>query len=57
MVNKDVLLNFSKEEISSFKQTRQDYIDGKTTARDWHEIKKDLDNSFDDQKTDQSITH
>lgn len=34
--------NLSEEEIESFTKTRQDYLDGKTTARSWEEVKKDL---------------
>lgn len=45
-VSNDDQFDFSEAEINSFKQTRQDYIDGKTTARDWSEIKKDLGRAF-----------
>jgi len=34
---------FSKEEIESLVKRKQDFIDGKTTARDFDEIEKDLD--------------
>lgn len=37
---------FSKEQIDGFLKTRQDFIDGKTTARDWDDIEKDLDSAF-----------
>jgi hypothetical protein len=37
---------FSLAEIESLAKTRQDYIDGKTTARNWTEIEEDLDNTY-----------
>lgn len=37
---------FTKEQIDDFLKTRQDFIDGKTTARDWDDIEKDLDSAF-----------
>ena len=40
--NEDVYI-FSKEEIESLVKRKQDFIDGKTTARDFDEIEKDLD--------------
>jgi len=33
---------FSIEEIESFVQTKQDFLDGKTTARNWTDIEEDL---------------
>ncbi len=38
---------FSDAEIKDLVKTRQDYIDGKTTARDWKEIEADLNRAFD----------
>jgi len=37
---------FTKDQIESFVKNRQDFIDGKTTARDWDDIEKDLDSAF-----------
>jgi len=37
---------FSEEKIQSFLQTQQDFIKGKTTARDWEEIHQDLKHKF-----------
>jgi hypothetical protein len=37
---------FSNEEIQSLLQTQRDFIEGKTTARDWTEIKEELDDRF-----------
>jgi hypothetical protein len=39
--------SFSEDEIESFNQTKQDFIDGKTTARDWDEIEADLNRLYD----------
>jgi hypothetical protein len=33
---------FSPEEIKSLLQTKQDFLDGKTSARPWEEIKQQL---------------
>jgi hypothetical protein len=38
---------FSDAEIKDLVKTRQDYIDGKTTARDWKDIEDDLNRAFD----------
>jgi hypothetical protein len=38
---------FTKEQISGFVKTQQDFIEGKATARDWRDIEKDLDSAFD----------
>ena len=38
---------FSEAEIAGFMKTRQDYLDGKTTARDWNDIDTDLSNAYD----------
>lgn len=37
---------FSEAEIKDITKTRQDYIDGKTTARDWTDIEQDLNSAF-----------
>ncbi|MBD1391631.1 hypothetical protein [Mucilaginibacter glaciei] len=37
---------FSKSEIDSLLQTRQDYVEGKTTAREWTDIERDLNSAF-----------
>jgi hypothetical protein len=37
---------FSEAEIKDFVKTRQDFIDGKTTARDWTDIEEDLNRAF-----------
>ena len=38
---------FSDAEIKDLVKTRQDYIDGKTTARDLKDIEDDLNRAFD----------
>lgn len=38
---------FSSAQIKDLVKTRQDYIDGKTTARDWKDIEEDLNRAFD----------
>lgn len=38
---------FSDEEIKSFIKTKQDFLEGKTTARDWSDIEKDLNGACD----------
>ena len=43
---KDEEYSFSKEEIESFLQTMQDFIDGKTTARNWEEIEQELNRRY-----------
>ncbi|MHB8205886.1 hypothetical protein [Mucilaginibacter sp.] len=37
---------FSEAEIKDLVKTRQDYLEGKTTARDWTDIEKNLDRAF-----------
>jgi len=37
---------FSEAEIKSFLKTKQDFVDGKTTARDWKDIEEDLDRAY-----------
>lgn len=36
----------SAKDINSFVKTRQDFLDGKTTARDWTDIEEDLNSAF-----------
>jgi hypothetical protein len=38
---------FSEEEIEQFLKRKQDLLDGKTTARDWHEIEEELNQRYD----------
>ena len=38
--------DFSKEEIEVLVKRKQDYLDGKTTARDWNAIKEELDRKY-----------
>ena len=38
--------SFSEEEIASFNKTKQDFKDGKTTARDWTEIEEELNRKY-----------
>lgn len=45
---------FSQDEIESFIKTKQDFIEGKTTARDWIEIEEELDNLYPNQPLTQS---
>lgn len=37
---------FSDAEIKSLVKTKQDFIEGKTTARDWTDVKDDLDRAY-----------
>ncbi|MDB4904844.1 MAG: hypothetical protein JWQ63_4125 [Mucilaginibacter sp.] len=37
---------FSEAEIESLVKTKQDFIDGKTTARDWNDIDEDLNRAY-----------
>ena len=37
---------FSETEINGFIQTRQDFLDGKTTARNWSDIEDDLNRAY-----------
>jgi hypothetical protein len=37
---------FSEAEIKSLLKTKQDFIDGKTTARDWKDIEEDLNRAY-----------
>jgi len=37
---------FSETDIEGLKQTRQDFLDGKTTARNWSDIEDDLNRAY-----------
>jgi len=37
---------FSEAELNGFLKTKQDFLDGKTTARDWTEIQEDLNRAY-----------
>jgi hypothetical protein len=37
---------FSQEEINGLIKTKQDFLDGKTTARDWNDVKDDLNRAY-----------
>jgi len=41
-VEEQEAFQFSQEEIKSLLQTKQDFLEGKTTARPWEEIKQNL---------------
>ncbi len=45
-LSKDSEYEFTKHQIDGFVKTQQDFIEGKTTARDWRDIEKDLDSAF-----------
>ncbi|WP_259069770.1 hypothetical protein HDF24_16550 [Mucilaginibacter sp. X4EP1] len=38
--------DFTEDEIKSLLKTKQDFIDGKTTARNWDDIEKDLNRAY-----------
>jgi hypothetical protein len=46
---------FSQHDIESLIKTQQDFIDGKTTARDWSEIENELNNLYGDVFPDKSV--
>ena len=39
--------NFSEQEIKDLLKTKQDLLEGKTTARNWEDIEQELNNAFD----------
>jgi len=45
-VDSDEEFIFSKAEIKSFIKTKRDFLEGKTTARDWTDIEKDLNRAY-----------
>jgi hypothetical protein len=38
--------NFTEQEIQGLLKTKQDFLEGKTTARNWNDIEQDLNNAF-----------
>ncbi|HEY2580392.1 MAG TPA: hypothetical protein VGI43_01215 [Mucilaginibacter sp.] len=38
--------SFTKAEIENLVKTKQDFIDGKTTARNWSDIEEDLNRAY-----------
>ena len=48
-VNENEEYAFTEAEIASLIKTKQDFIDGKTTARDWTEIESYLDERYSNQ--------
>lgn len=46
IVDKHNDYSFSKAEIESLVKTKQDYLDGKTTARSWTDIEEDLNRAY-----------
>jgi hypothetical protein len=38
--------DFTEDEIKGLLKTKQDFIDGKTTARNWDDIEKDLNRAY-----------
>ena len=45
-VDDDSDYSFSKTEIEGLIKTKQDFLDGKTTARDWKDIEQDLNSAY-----------
>lgn len=42
----DEQLDISDEDIKGFLKTQQDFLEGKTTARDWNDIQNDLNRAY-----------
>lgn len=38
--------NFSESEIKNLLETKQDFLEGKTTVKNWEEIEQDLNRAF-----------
>ncbi len=38
--------NFSEQDIKDLLKTKQDFLEGKSSARDWNEIEQDLERAF-----------
>jgi len=38
--------SFNEAEVKSLLKSKQDFIDGKTTARDWKDIEEDLNRAY-----------
>jgi hypothetical protein len=45
-VDTDKEYAFSEDEIASLVKTKQDFIEGKTTARNWTDIEEDLNRAY-----------
>jgi hypothetical protein len=45
-VEMDAEYVFSEEQIASLVKTKQDFLDGKTTARNWEDIEEDLNRAY-----------
>ena len=45
-VDNDKEFVFSKSDIDGLVKTKQDFIEGKTTARDWTDIEEDLNRAY-----------
>ncbi len=45
-VDKTKEYSFSEAEIKDLLKTKQDFLDGKTTARDWKDIEDDLNRAY-----------
>ena len=45
-IDNDKDYSFSKAEIEGLLKTKQDFIEGKTTARDWKDIEDDLNRAY-----------
>ena len=38
---------FSKKDIEGFLKSKQDFLEGKTTAHNWEDVEEDLNRAFD----------
>ena len=45
-IDADSDYSFSKSEIDGLLKTKQDFIEGKTSARDWNDIEDDLNRAY-----------
>jgi len=45
-IDSDKDYSFSATEIEGLLKTKQDFLDGKTTARDWKDIEDDLNRAY-----------
>lgn len=45
-VEEEIEYPFTKAELEGLVKTRQDFIDGKTTARNWNDIEDDLNRAY-----------
>ncbi|CAN5520285.1 hypothetical protein BH09BAC6_BH09BAC6_21320 [soil metagenome] len=46
LVDTDKEYAFSKSEIESLVKTKQEFLDGKTTAKNWEDIEADLNRAY-----------